>query len=448
MRMCLSSTCLRVQKLVAFVVVFGAVQSLSPMAQAQQLSTGSGLAPRVDVVEAAQRLNMQDPYARAIYLFIRSNPTYMDNPQFYVGFLAYLLSTTPDFDCREAFANEFERRDYFTQAFALKDRLTEVVSTVTIPQRFDVGYTIDTGRYDFTSSTLPFSNIRSVGSEFNYSISSNNAQSCASQMLSGTTVDINLFPWQFEVVNETGEQGQPQFPFGQSLQVPDADARVLFQQFGRQLYAIVSYQFQAANNGDRKVQIIPTDGQLFGLASDAVVRVKSFQHPTLSQAQYFDITNPLSISVAQIGLEADLKFQQQGFRAVGEGIRQDPGTDITLGGTFPVGGSAAVGNSTFIMRLAVPRLISSMPGLNNQPTAERFLTLFGSINFSDVTQASAPVTGVAIVLQIEQDGTMRQTQPFYFSGAFRPDSEAATAPAETASTLLDDTPVTETPQDN
>ncbi len=416
---------------------------LATSSQAQQLNLQSGLAPKIDVVARAQGLNMQDPYARSLYQFIRANPTVMENAQFYVGFLAYLLSTSPNFECSNAFANEFERRDYFTQAFGLKEQLKAAVGSVTIPTRFDLAYTIDTGRYDFTASSLPLQNIRTVGNNFSNQISAGQAQSCAQQMLQGTTVDISVFPWNFQVVNEAGAARREDFPFGRTVQMPSTDARVLFERFGRQLYAIVSYQFQAANNGEAKVQVVPTDGQLFGLADDAVVRVKSFSHPSLSQAQYFDITNPLEVGVDVIGVDAKLAFTQQGFRAVGEGTRQDAGTDITLGGSFPVNGSAAVGNSTFIMRLAGPQLVSrQVPGLRNQANTvqpQRFLTLFGSVNFSQITQNVAPVSGVALVLDVAADGTMTESQAFPLYGEFRPPQpEAAPAgaaapqPAETA----------------
>ena len=415
--------------------------ALLPMqAQSQQISTQSGLAAGVNLAQAARQLNMQDMYARALYLHIRGNPALLDNQQFYVGFLAYLMSTTEGFDCGQAFGNEFERRDYFTRAFALKDQLREIVSTVNIPQRFDISYTIDTGRYDFTSTTLPFSNITSIGSVLSRSISSQNARYCAQQMLEGTTVDISLFPWQFQVVNEAVKPETPGFPFGRSLQISANDARILFERFGRQLYGSVSYLFQAANNGEQKIQVIPTDGQLFGLANDAVVRVKSFSHPQLSQPSYLDITNPLAISIPVLGLNADLKFTQEGFRAVGSGTRKDKGTDITIGGEFPVDGSAAVANSTFIMRLAVPQLIGRAQGLPNTQGAQRFLTLFGAIDFGKVSNLRAPVSGSAIVLQVEPDGNLRNSGAMAFTGAFRPTEEAAPAAAAPEASQLEESP--------
>ncbi len=410
-------------------VIFGAAPAT---AFAQQFSQKQGSALGVDLIRTAQTVSMQDMYSRAIYLHIRSNPAVLDNPQFYVNFLIFLMTKDGEFNCREAFANEFERRDFFTRSFGLKDQIRQVVNSVTIPSRFEIAYSIDTGRYEFTSGKLPFQGFRPVSTSqgLSQSITSSSEQNCAQQILSGTTVEVGQFPWHFQVVNESGERGQPGFPFGQELVLPDSDARMLFSQFGRQLYAIISYQFQAANNGEAKVQIIPADGQLFGLSSDAVVRVKTFQHPRLSQPSFLDMTNPMTVLVDDLDLNAKLEFQQQGFRAVGTGTREDPGTDITLGGTVPVSGSAAVGNSLFVMRLATPRLMNRVPGLDQmQPGSQRFLTLIGAVDFEKVRPNLAPVSGQAIVLQLEQSGEMHEAYGMHFTGAFRPAAKPATEPA-------------------
>lgn len=426
------------------------VHSAPTPASAQQLAAQTGEALGINVIERAQKLSMRDSYSRALYLYLRTNPAVFDDSEFYVNFLIYLMTTTPGFDCSAAFTNEFERRDYFTQSFSIKEQLRNVVASVQIPQRFDIAYSIDTGRYDFTSGNLPFSNIRSIGLRETLASSiraGNGAESCAGQILIGTTVKTKRFPWSFQVINAAGESRTPGFPFGDSLQLNTNDARQLFERFGRQLYAIVGYQFQSANNGDRKIQIIPTDGQLFGLSSDAVVRVKSYSHPTLSQPQYLDIQNPLLIKVPQFNIDMDITFKQQGFRAVGKGLRRDPGTDITTGGIFEVGGSAAVGSSVFIMRLATPQLKVDLRNLPDVPSAQRYVTLFGGLEIEQATPNSAPVSGLAIMLQYNAtSGELQQSQPVNFSGEFRP-AEVAAAQAEAPAaeqSQLDVSPVTPT----
>lgn len=436
--------------LLRFVLIAAAANVLiSGPSHAQQQSLQRGAAMSVNLVATARTLRMQEMYPRALYLFLRNNPVLFDNPQFYATFVAYLLAESEGFDCRNAFANEFERRDFFRQADSLKAQVGQAIGAVQIPQSFDIAFRVDTGNYEFTNSNLPFSRVGAIGlrESLSNSINAGNASNCARQVLSGTSVDTSVFPWSFEVVNEAAERQEPRFPFGNSLQLSDADARLLFNRFGRQLYSVVSYRFQAATNGERKVQIVPTDGQLFGLSSDAVVRVKSFQHPSFSQANYLDITNPLVLLIPDIGLNAQLQFEQQGFRAVGSGTSKDPGTDITAGGEFPVQGSAAVGNSVFIMRLASSRL----RGIDRYgrtvavtPGQEQFVTLFGSVDFERATATAAPVSGVATMLSVDpQSGSLEEGQAMRFRGKFVPAdvTQASETQPDTDESQLDTSPV-------
>ena len=137
---------------------------------AQVLSSGEGRAGSVDLVEAARTLSMQDAYARALFLYIRSNPAVMNDQQFYVGLVSYLLSTQIGQDCRKAFANEFERRDYYTRAFQVQPQVQQIIAGKTIPQRFEVSYRVTTNEYDFQASSLPFGNIRSIGQRLDRTI--------------------------------------------------------------------------------------------------------------------------------------------------------------------------------------------------------------------------------------------------------------------------------------
>lgn len=406
---------------------------------AQQLAQQRGTALDVDLLRAAQQVSMQDMYARALYLHLRANPRALDDQGILVNFIIYLMTRSPKFDCQRAFGNEFEKRDFFTKALQLKEPLRQIVNSVNIPQRFDIAYTVNTAAYKFEEQSLPFTNIRavSVTEGLSATVQSSSVR-CAQTILQGTGVDTKPFPWRFSIVTESGQQKHPGFPFGNQLQIPSNDARVLFSQFGRQLYGIVSYQFQAANNGDEKIQVIPTDGQLFGLSANSVVAVKEFRHPSLSQPQYLDLTNPLEIDVAELNLEANLTFQQQGFRAVGTGTRKDPGTGITLGGSVPVAGSAAVGSSMFIMRIFAPQLeLTTRYGQPLGANAEKYLTLIGAIDFEKATANQAPVSGNAIVLHVDpQSGQMADSQPMRFSGAFTPklapeapEAEAIPAPS-------------------
>lgn len=407
--------------------------------------SGQGTAFKVDVVQAARTLSMRDSYSRGLYLYMRNNPAMIDNQEFYVNFLIYLMTTAPGFECSNAFTNEFERRDYFTQAFTLKEQLRSAVNSVSIPQRFDIGHSIDTGRYDFTTGNLPFSNIRTVGLRETLSGSlqpDRSAQGCARQILQGTSVKTDPFPWQFSVVNEEAKRDSPRFPFGGSLNLSQQDARAVFDRFGRQLFAIVGYQFQAANNGERIIQIIPTDGQLFGLSRDAVVRVKTFQHPTLSQVQSLDVTNPMTVNIPEYKINMQMLFEQQGFRAVGKGTRKVAGSGITSGTTFPVTGSAAVGNSVFVMRLETANLEVDQRRLPNVPNSDRYLTVFGSIDRERVTADFAPISGQAIVLQRNlQTGELQQTSPVYFEGGFTPKGAEVQTEPETPASQLDISPV-------
>ncbi len=400
-------------------------------APAQQISSAQGQATKLDMLQLARDVSMRDTYNRALYLFIRSNPNVMNDQEFYVNFLIFLMMRSPGFDCNAAFSDEFERRDFFTNAFSLQDQLRQIVNTVRIPERFDIAFTIDTGRYDFTTANLPFDRIAAVGlrEELNQYINAGSYdRSCARQILNGTNADPDNFSWRFEVVDENAERWTPSFPFGNSLTLSDADARVLFERFGRRLYAVVSYQFLAANDGRQMIRIVPTDGQLFGLSSDAVVRVQSFGHTTLSQPSYLDMTNPLSIDLPKLNTSLNVTFEQNGFRAVGKGTYKDAGTGITSATELPISGSAAVGNSVFIMRYAMPETFKSSNNYNSNGGGESFLTLFGSVDFEKLTGSKAPVSGLVQVLeQIPNQPQLNVTDRFNFEGAFRPADAAEEA---------------------
>ncbi|GAW33522.1 hypothetical protein RA2_00560 [Roseovarius sp. A-2] len=415
-------------RLMVFTGLLVCMTALAPTAQAQQLSSSQGQATQIDFLQTAGDLSMRDMYNRSLYLFIRSNPTVLDDQEFYVNFLIFLMNRSEKFNCNKAFSNEFERRDFFTKSFALKDQLRQIINSARIPQRFDIAFTIDTGRYDFMTTDLPFDRVSAVGLRegLSRSISSSYSRNCASSILNGTNVDSKKFAWDFQVVDENGERWTPGFPFGGSLKLSDADARVLFERFGRQLYAVVSYQFLAANNGKQLIQIVPTDGQLFGLSSDAVVRVKSFAHPALSQPSYLDVTNPLSIDIPGLDVSLDVSFVQDGFRAVGKGTRQTAGTGITSGAKTPVRGSLAVGNSVFIMRFAMPEVFKAGSHSGSGAAGgEVFMTLFGAIDFERISEKQAPVSGLVQVLEQRQGAQkLNVRDSFHFNGAFRPAHEA------------------------
>lgn len=387
-------------------------------AQAQNLNQGPGPATRVDLVAVARGLDMQDPYARALFLYLQAKPGRMDNQNFYLNFLTYLFSQVPDFNCRDAFASEFERKDFFRKSFALKDQFMSIIQQARITQRYDVLYSIDTGRYDFTTGRLPFSEIGIAIGDVPKSVEMSSY--CGERMLRGTSVDRSQFPWSFTVVDETARESGLQFPFGNELTLSEADARTLFSRFGRSLNAIVSYKFQVANNGSQKIQIFATDGQLFGLSSDAVVRIKSYRHPVHGQQSYLDITNPLSIDFAALGIETDLHFQQQGFRAVGQGASQGRGTELTTGSNSQIQGSAAVGSSSFVMRLAVPNIPPRLSGLKYNENAERYMTIYGKIDLVNASPRQVPVIGYATVLQVSDDGAVSASRPLNFTGRFTP----------------------------
>lgn len=402
-------------------------QFLAGQGYAQNLSTQAGKAASVNLVEAANDLSMQNAYARALFQLLRSNPGLLNDQQFYVNFVAYLISTKLEHNCQDAFANEFERRDFFTQSLQALPQLQQVIANKTIPDRFEISYQIITGEYDFTTGSLPFSSVRSIGERLDHSINSNQGRSCATQMLQGTSVATNTFPWDFRIVNEAGEFRSPGFPFENALQVNAGDARTLFEQFGRQLYSIVSYQVLAASDGTYRVQIIPTNAQLFGLSDNAVVRARTFAHPTLAQPSYLDVATKLEVKSEPLNLDAAVVLEQEGFRAVAKGTGKGRGTGVTVGGTYDVSGSAAVGATSFIMRIAAPQLNQQVPGLQNVPGSKRYLTLYGEIDFNNITASSAPVTGRAVVLQVDPNGRVSETNAYPFEGQF-----VATAPAEQA----------------
>lgn len=103
---------------------------------------------------------------------------------------------------------------------------------------------------------------------------------------------------------------------------------MLFERFGRELFAVVSYSFQAAGNGEKLIMIVPTDGQLVVLANEAVVRVEIYTHSTKSQPGTLDFTNPLTVTLPQLDSTMEMTFTQEGFRAVGMGTRDEKGTRI------------------------------------------------------------------------------------------------------------------------
>ncbi len=393
-------------------------QCMVNVSHAQSISTQSGRAASVDLVAAAKDLSMQNAYARSLLSFIKLNPARFNDQQFYVGFVSYLIFTKLNDRCQDAFANEFERRDFYTRSFDILPQLQKVIAEKSIPDRFEVSYQINTGEYDFTSGSLPFDNVRSVGEQLGNTIHSGDAQSCAGNLLRGTAVDISSFPWRFNVADETGQPAAPAFPFAKSQPLSAADARTLFEQFGRQLYSIVGYQVLAAGDGTHRVQIIPTDAQLFGLSDDAVVRVQTFAHPTLSQPNYLDIANQLTVLSEPLNLAATVTLEQEGFRAVATGTSQGRGTGVTAATTHQVSGSAAVGATSFIMRMTAPQLTSDVYGLSNVPGTVRYLTMFGEIDFNNVSASKAPILGKAIVLEVDPNGILKESQLYPISGHF------------------------------
>lgn len=385
---------------------------------AQTLSSQAGSAVSVNLVAAAQDLPIQNAYVRSLMSFLRANPAVLNDQQFYVNLVSYLLSTQIGTDCRNAFANEFERRDFFTRSFEVLPQVQQALTGKNIPQRFEVSFQVNTGEYDFTSGNLPFGSIKSVGEGLQASIYSDNGQYCAQQMLQGTNVDTKIFPWNFTVVNEAGERQAPGFPFERSLQLSSADARILFEQFGRQLYSIVGYQVLAAGDGSHRVQAVPTDAQLFGLSDNAVVRVKTYAHPALSQPNYLDIANELTLQSEPLNLDATVRLEQEGFRAVATGTAVGRGTGVTAASRHNITGSAAVGATSFIMRIAAPQLINNIPQLSNTPGSKRYLTIYGDIDFNSVTATTAPVIGRAVVLEVRPTGDLMETSAYPVSGHF------------------------------
>ncbi|MEL7100316.1 MAG: hypothetical protein AAGM84_15945 [Pseudomonadota bacterium] len=409
-------------------------------ATAQSTTQGQGAALSVDLLEEARTLSMRNFYARSLYSYIRNNPAVMNNPHFYVSFLIYLMSQADDFDCGRIFSSEFERNDYFTQAFQLAPQLTEIVQNTRITERFDIPFIVDTGRYNFNNGRLELTNRRAVGAgsgALRRAATAGSArgnrtdpQTCARNSLKGTAVRSDEFPWGFAVAHVGGNaRGEPAFPF-EALQLSQADARTLFERFGRQLYAIISYQVQVATDGRAQVQITATDGQLFGLSNDAVVRVRTFAHPTLSQANYLDVTNPLRIDLGARG-SMQVALEQQGFRAVGKGVYTGSANNFAAGAQYPIVGSGAVGNSAFILRIATPYL-SDPEQRNRAPVGqERYVTFFGNIDFEGITAVEAPVSGTAIVLGEfdAQADKFKDGPKFGFRGAFRDKNAPAPTPA-------------------
>lgn len=122
-----------------------------------------GAAFRLDLQKLAGEVDPRDAYARALYDYLQSNPAAWEDPAFFVNFVIYLISKEPGIDCNAAFANKFERRDYFTSVPAMKETLRQIVNSTRLPNRFDVGYVIETGEYELQRNNLPFSRISSVG---------------------------------------------------------------------------------------------------------------------------------------------------------------------------------------------------------------------------------------------------------------------------------------------
>jgi len=432
-------------------VSVGALTFQAAPLQAQQITRQAGDALGVDLVATARALSMRDMYARSLYEYVRSNPNSFADPTFYVNFLVFLMHQSPGFRCDQAFSNEFEKRDFFVNAQNpdLKNQIFQAISSAPITQRFDIAFTLDTQPFDFNTSRLSY-NVRAVGlaENLNQVIRvRNREQNCAQQVLQSLNVATDAFPWRFTVVDETGEAAVPSFPFGRSITVPATDARVLYERFGRQLFSVVSYRFQAANNGEHKVQVFPTDGQMFGLSSDSVVRVQTYKHPQFSQPQYLDFSNEMQLIIPDLNVDMGLKFQQQGFRAVGSGERQDPGTLISLGKSVEANGSAAVGNSVFIVRLAMPSLnveqnIQYQLGRDNK--GEHYVTLFGSLDYEKITAKVAPISGHAQLLQVDPStGELKEVRlRSGFDGAFYPAGlPKAEAPAAEPQSQLDLTPI-------
>ncbi|WP_162933101.1 hypothetical protein [Roseovarius sp. EL26] len=370
-----------------------------------------GSATQVDIIKTAKVISMRDLYARSLFQYIRSNPAVWDDPSFYVNFLIYIMSHDPQFNCDAAFSSEFERRDYFVKSFELKDQIRSVVAGVDIRSRFDVMYTIDTGEYAFSTGALPLTNVRSVQSSHPISGTINEqsgVQYCAQRALQGTSVNANEFPWRFNVVDESGQRHSGNsFPFGATLTLPENDARTLFNTFGRQLYAIVSYNVRAANNGERMIQVFPTDGQLFGLSSEAVVRVETYTHPSQSAADYLKLTAPLSIETLGVKQALTAQFQQQGFRAVGKGELNSPGSDITGPSVTNITGSAAVGNSTFVLQISTPTKESKAIDGTVKKVADTVVTYYGSVDYEKAAGGVLPISGQALV----QKNKLGQAQP-------------------------------------
>jgi hypothetical protein len=419
--------------------------------QAQQITRQAGDALAVDLVATAQSLSMRDMYARSLYEYIRTNPNSFADPTFYVNFLVYLMHQSPGFRCDRAFSNEFEKRDFFVnvQQPNLKNQIFQAISSASIPQRFDIAFTLDTQPFDFNTSSLSY-HVRSIGLAENLNNTirvRNREQSCAQQVLQSLNVATDACPWRFTVVDEAGQSAVPDFPFGRSITVPATDARVLYERFGRQLFSVVSYRFQAANNGEHKVQVFPTDGQMFGLSSDSVVRVQTFKHPQFSQPQYLDFSNEMQLIIPDLNVDMALNFQQQGFRAVGEGERQDPGTLISQGKSVQTYGSAAVGNSVFIIRLAMPSLNVDQKiqySLGRENRGEHYVTLFGSLDYEKITAQAAPISGHAQLLQVDPStGELKEVRlSSGFDGAFYPAGiPTAQSPAAEPQSQLDLTPI-------
>ncbi|MEO0390896.1 MAG: hypothetical protein AAF218_08135, partial [Pseudomonadota bacterium] len=336
---------------------------------AQQLPQTSGSAAQVDLVAQVGAQSMQDLQNRAVFLAVKSRPQMFQDPSFYLAFVVSLIQGTPEFRCQEAFANEFERQAYFRDVMQLQQPILDAVLRRPVPQFIDVAYQIDTGEYDFNRQRLPFSNreaklgaqILAEGTEPRYA---SRRKACAENLLRGLNLDLSRFPWRFEIQDLAGGRTHRDFIFGSGLTLSSSDAQTLLQRFGRTLYAIVTYQMRIAPDASTVLQAVPTDGHIFGLSSDSVVRVNSYRHPSIPPLGYLDMSNRLFVSLGRNKADALLTFEQTDFRAVGQGVRTTRGPDnLAQALNDPVSGSAAVGHNSFIIRLTWP-FVSNLSGQN------------------------------------------------------------------------------------
>ncbi|MEL7299160.1 MAG: hypothetical protein AAFM92_02140 [Pseudomonadota bacterium] len=428
---------------------FMAVGGASTPSSAQQAPTGSGFATKLDILGLARSQNLQAPYPRALYAWIQANPQRFQDPNFYVNFIAYLLSTADGIRCDRAFANEFERNDFFNGVFQYQQALAGIISSARLSQRYDRHFGIDTGQYVFETQTLPIQRVRGLDAGLGSNISATNGRTtpsnCARQIFQGTPVDAEAFPWRFTVVDENIRPNAPSFPFPDKLQLPASDARTIFETFGRDLFAIVSYQFVAANNGEYKIQAFPTDATLFGLSASSVVRILEFRHPQVGGAPRLDITTPMKLRASSISLAATINFEQQDFRAVGTGTRTQAATGFAPVSSVPLSGTAAVGHSSFILRLELPGYNAELPGLlpywGDETPTTRYATVFGKVDLGVEGVGQQRFRGTLKILENVPQRGWTTSPAVPFRGSFEPEPVASNepaAPAAPAAPLVED----------